>query len=145
MEWQITTEDELQTVLHELLPQLPAGEQATVLALHGDLGAGKTTFVQTLARQLGVQEVVTSPTFVLMKQYETSEQFKQLIHIDAYRLEEPAELERLGLPELLALPNTLICIEWAERVAELLPAATTHLSLTLIGATRHLTTTYAER
>lgn len=105
-------------------------EAATVVALEGNLGAGKTTFVQTLARELGVKEVVQSPTYVLMKSYplelsgpsgETNNKFTRLIHIDAYRLESPDEFDALNPQEFLSDPATLVLIEWPERVLGKLP------------------------
>jgi tRNA threonylcarbamoyladenosine biosynthesis protein TsaE len=118
-----TTLKELETVAMAVLNELPASSTAaTVLGLSGDLGAGKTTFVQALARMLGVTETVTSPTYLIMRGYETThEQFPHLVHMDAYRIESLAELAPLRFAELLAQPNTLIVIEWIERVAEALP------------------------
>ncbi len=107
-------------------------DTATVLALSGDLGAGKTTLVQLLARVLGVTTTVTSPTFVVMKQYETENAtFAELVHIDAYRVETIDEMRPLGFTALLARPQTLICIEWAERIAPLLPPQTILVTLVL--------------
>ena len=86
---------ELKTVAQKVLEmaQTQKSEGAVVCALHGDLGAGKTTFTQTLARELGVEEIVTSPTFVIMKNYElTNQPFEKLVHIDAYRIEEIDEM-----------------------------------------------------
>jgi len=122
----------VRTTLKEYVyPKTEAG--SAVLALHGDLGAGKTTFVQEIARQLGVIETVTSPTFVIMKTYETeSEHFEMLVHIDAYRIESLEEARPLKLAEVLVAPRTLVCIEWAERIAELLPKNTINLALTVI-------------
>lgn len=106
-------------------------EVATVLALSGDLGAGKTTLVQLLARMLGVTDTVTSPTFVVMKQYETAnEMFSDLVHIDAYRIEDTDEMRPLGFASLLAQSGVLICIEWAKRIESLLPAHAIAVSLT---------------
>ena len=110
--------------------QIKDRDKAVVLALSGDLGAGKTTLVQTIARDLGVIEVVTSPTFVIMKQYETSDKyFSKLIHIDAYRIEDVTEMKPLGFENLLKQANALICIEWAERIKPLLPKDTLTLEL----------------
>lgn len=117
---------------------------ATVVGLYGNLGAGKTTFTQCLAKKLGTTETITSPTFVIEKIYpihhrpstafpqgyqttspQSSPQFKlpftQLIHIDAYRLEKGAELAVLGFERLLNDPKNLILIEWPERVADIMP------------------------
>ena len=103
---------------------------ATIIGLSGELGAGKTTFAQAVAKTLGITETVTSPTFVIEKIYEIPEsaksRFKHLIHIDAYRLENPNELVRLGFAEISADPANLILIEWAERLGGLLPTDTPH-------------------
>lgn len=115
--------------LHTLVPHT----QASILALRGDLGAGKTTFVQTIARELGVKETITSPTFVIMKKYELFNQsFKTVIHIDAYRLKDSRELEVLGWNELVANPTNLICIEWPERVEPLIPSNARHIQFIFI-------------
>lgn len=139
MEWQVHTLEETAAVAQSLLTKLSPQPQATVLALHGDLGAGKTTFVQQFAQALGVTESITSPTYVIQKQYLLTGDWDQLVHIDAYRIEDPDELARLGWVELTTLPSTIICIEWAERVAELLPPDTHHLSLALSGGGRQIT------
>jgi len=92
------------------------------MLLSGDLGAGKTTFVQALAKALGVTEPVQSPTYVLMKKYQTtSSKFQTLVHVDLYRLEKPEELETLKLEEMFADPGALVAIEWPERAHGKLP------------------------
>jgi tRNA threonylcarbamoyladenosine biosynthesis protein TsaE len=97
-------------------------ERATVVGLVGDLGAGKTTFVQALARELGVREPVTSPTFVLEKRYPLSGQaFRHLVHLDAYRLNTPDELIKIGWADLLAEAETLVLVEWADKITPILP------------------------
>ncbi|OHA47320.1 MAG: tRNA (adenosine(37)-N6)-threonylcarbamoyltransferase complex ATPase subunit type 1 TsaE [Candidatus Taylorbacteria bacterium RIFOXYD2_FULL_36_9] len=97
--------------------------QAVIVGLFGDLGSGKTTFTQALGKLLGVQEVMTSPTFVLEKFYLLDEKinFNKLIHIDAYRLDSGKELLSLKFEEMKKDPNNLILIEWPERVADILP------------------------
>ena len=108
-------------------------EGATIIALHGDLGAGKTTFVQTLGKALGVTEQITSPTFTIMKGYETTDaDFEHLIHMDAYRLEDISELAPLRFSEILATPKTLFCIEWAEKIKDALPARVINLWLSVV-------------
>ena len=134
--------DELAPVAVDVLSV--AAEQSTdravVLTLSGELGAGKTTFMQEIARQLGVTEHVTSPTFVIMKGYDLIDQpFDQLVHIDAYRIETSEELAVLGFAELLQQPRTLICIEWAERVSDLLPPDALALAFATEGETRLIT------
>ena len=100
---------------------------AMVLLLEGDLGSGKTTFVQFLAKELGVKNQLTSPTFVLMKSYKipnpSTERLnlsvKNLVHLDAYRLNSGQDLSNLGWTELISNPDNLIVLEWPERVASL--------------------------
>ncbi len=101
----------VQSLLSQLLP-------GTVLMLSGSLGAGKTTFVQALAKVLGVKTVPTSPTFSLVRTYRTKGHpfIKQLVHVDAYRIERDEDVMTLGLEELMMESGTLICLEWPERV-----------------------------
>ena len=110
------------TVVKKVLANLKPGVCATVLALYGDLGSGKTAFVQELGKLIGVDGSVQSPTFVIMRRYTLQDaRYKFFIHIDAYRLEKPKELSRLGFEGLLADPDNLIAVEWAERVETILP------------------------
>ena len=117
---------------------LPKKDEATLVALSGELGSGKTTFVQCAARTLGVKENITSPTFVLIKSYKLQvASYKNLYHIDAYRLESGAELAKLGFEEIVANPDNLIFLEWPERVSEVLPANFLTIKFAFIGeATR---------
>lgn len=92
-------------------------DEAVVVGLSGHLGAGKTAFTKLVAKELGVDETVTSPTFVIMKIYETkSTVFPRLVHIDAYRLEQRQELEAIRWEDLVADKNNLIIVEWPENV-----------------------------
>ncbi len=104
--------------------------RATIIALSGDLGAGKTTFVQHIACHLGISDNIQSPTFVILKSYQLSPfgeisrretSFKLFTHIDAYRLTSKEELEKLNWNEYSNNPDNLICIEWPEQVEGLLP------------------------
>ncbi|MHC4991722.1 MAG: tRNA (adenosine(37)-N6)-threonylcarbamoyltransferase complex ATPase subunit type 1 TsaE [Planctomycetota bacterium] len=93
-----------------------------LVALHGELGAGKTTFVRGLAEGLGLDPgQVSSPTFVLCQEYEDSDAVRRLAHIDAYRLGGVEELEGLGFDELLRSGDVVVAVEWAERIAPALP------------------------
>jgi tRNA threonylcarbamoyladenosine biosynthesis protein TsaE len=101
----------------------PQESEATVVGLYGNLGAGKTTFTQAIARELGIDQPITSPTFVIEKIYEIKHKnFARLVHIDAYRLESGGELQNLNFEELVSNKNNLIFIEWPENVKEILPA-----------------------
>lgn len=140
--WTISTLAELELIAVEIAGSLAnvSSESATVLALHGNLGAGKTTFVQLLAKQLGITETVTSPTFVIMKSYQSNDSDKPaLVHIDAYRIENVDEMRVLGFERLLTEKHTIICIEWAERIESLLPQDTKHLTLELSEDVRTIT------
>ena len=103
--------------------------------MRGELGAGKTTFVQALARELGITTVVQSPTYVLMKRYDISyRNFKHLIHIDVYRLNGAKEFAALKPEEFLNDPTNLVCIEWPERVEGALPAPDLTIQFSSEGA-----------
>lgn len=112
---------------------------ATVIALSGELGAGKTTFTQGIAVALGIHEAVTSPTFVIEKVYELENQpFKRLMHIDAYRLKDAHELEVLGWKEVILDPSNLVIVEWPERVADIIPKDAIHASFEGSGDSREI-------
>ncbi len=123
LEMVITTPAELAVLADRVLALVEErhARTATVLALHGELGAGKTAFTKACAQVLGVSEPVTSPTFVLMRRYAipAHSRFTHFVHIDAYRVESPAELAVIRLDEILQDPGNLVCIEWAERVGGL--------------------------
>lgn len=128
-------------------------KMATIIGFYGELGSGKTTFMKYLAESFGVKEIIQSPTFVIEKIYKTSppaplprphrlakhgrqvvkergqggEVFKHLIHIDAYRIEKEEEMLNLGWKEIIADPKNLICVEWADRIAKIMPG---HIMIT---------------
>lgn len=103
------------------------------IALHGNLGVGKTTFVQGLARGLGITEAVTSPTFNIFTVHRGR---INLVHLDAYRLESAREVEDLLLPDFLTSPWCL-AIEWPEKIADWLPPNVLHLHLGITPDQRH--------
>lgn len=122
------TLEDFKSSARQFVQQLTPAREATVVALHGDLGAGKTTFVQEVAHTLGIYEDVVSPTFVIQKNYLLEGQvFGKLVHIDAYRLENAEELKVLGWEDVQRDPANLVCIEWAENVADLLAPETHHV------------------
>jgi tRNA threonylcarbamoyladenosine biosynthesis protein TsaE len=114
--------EETAKVAKKFVEKLEAGEQASVIAIMGELGSGKTAFSQAVGNFLGVKETMQSPTFVIEKIYPIDYKgFKNLIHIDAYRLEKDSELIHLGWEEIIREPENLILIEWPERVQNLIP------------------------
>lgn len=93
-----------------------------VIGLVGELGAGKTFFVQSFLKRLGVKYPILSPTFVLVKEYSLKHGFyNKAYHVDLYRLSSPKDLPPLGLDRLLSRKRSIILIEWAEKARELLP------------------------
>ena len=98
------------------------GKQAAVIALTGELGSGKTTFLQGFAKGLGIKEKVLSPTFVIMKRFKIQDsRFKILYHFDCYRLENARDLYGLGWKEIIKDPKAIIVVEWADRVRKAIP------------------------
>ena len=114
---------ETQALAARLAAEMPEG---TVLCLHGELGAGKTCFVQGLAKALGVRRPVGSPTFTLINEYKGQ---RALAHIDLYRVRGAGDAFGLGLEDYLFRFGGIVAIEWAERVAELLPENCWHVRL----------------
>jgi tRNA threonylcarbamoyladenosine biosynthesis protein TsaE len=127
-------ESVVDTVLEKLSTQRVAGK-SSVLALSGDLGAGKTTFMQVFAKKLGVTESVISPTYVIMKRYEltTGTPYTTLVHMDVYRIEDIREMEPLHFSEVQNDADAVICIEWAEKIKELLPEHTVYMHIESTG------------
>lgn len=124
------TENEIGSVAREVITKLPVGNRATVLALSGDLGAGKTTLTKALASEFGVTETVISPTFVLIKFYKLEGQkWDNLIHIDAYRIEDEKELEPLNWNEIISSPKNLVIIEWPEKIIGQIPKNAVNIAI----------------
>ncbi|MEX0672591.1 MAG: tRNA (adenosine(37)-N6)-threonylcarbamoyltransferase complex ATPase subunit type 1 TsaE [Candidatus Paceibacterota bacterium] len=134
------SEGELQGFVERFLQEISENTatdrtKSVVVALSGDLGAGKTTFTRTLARVLGVTGPVTSPTFVIEQVYDlpADKNFGHLVHIDAYRLESSEDLRRLGWDDIVADPANCIVVEWAQKVADILPEDAVWLMFEVVG------------
>jgi tRNA threonylcarbamoyladenosine biosynthesis protein TsaE len=98
---------------------------ATVIALQGDLGTGKTTFTQGFLEALGIKRRVPSPTFVIMKRYKLKHPyFTNAHHMDAYRLRKPEDVSQLGFEKILADPKNIVLVEWPENIKGALPRGT---------------------
>ncbi len=123
-----TSPEETWALAAELADELGPG---TVIALHGDLGAGKTCFIQGYAAALGIDDPITSPTYTLIGEYEGR---LPLHHIDLYRLSGPEEALGLGLEEYFDA-NGITAIEWAERAEGLLPPNLLHIQIAVDSET----------
>lgn len=113
----------------------PAVRAGGTIYLHGDLGAGKTTFARALLKAIGVGERVKSPTYSLIESYRVGA--LEVHHLDLYRIADPGELEWLGLSDL-ATPSVLLLVEWPERGGDALPAPDLHVFLRHAGSSRDL-------
>ena len=108
--------------------------EAAVVGLYGELGSGKTTFVKGIAKAYGLEQTVTSPTFVIEKIYKLdNKHFDHLIHIDAYRLESGNELRTLGWDTISEDQKNIIFIEWPENVKEILPENMIKIEFKIVG------------
>ena len=114
--------------------------QTTVLALTGELGSGKTTFVQGFAEGLGIKQRIISPTFILVRRYDIklstlNSQLSTFYHVDLYRLEEKVEVEvrNLGIDEFWKNPENIIAIEWAEKIESIIPKSATWIEFKNMG------------
>jgi len=106
---------------HQILKN-KASKQAIVIGLEGELGGGKTSFVQGFAKGLGIKEKILSPTFVIMKRFAIHNlQFTNLYHFDCYRIEKPSELLELGFKKNIQNPNNIVIIEWTDKIKKILP------------------------
>ena len=117
--------EETERLAREFATLLP---EDTALALHGDLGVGKTTFVRGLARALGVVEPVTSPTYAIFTLHRGGK--RRLLHMDAYRLSRPEDADNLAIWELLDSPWTMV-VEWPSKLGDRLPPDAWHLELAI--------------
>lgn len=95
-----------------------------IIALRGELGSGKTTFVQGLAKGLGIAGRIMSPTFTIVRSHRIRSHelgIKYFYHIDLYRVEGKDQVKNLGLEEIINSSDTIVAIEWAEKITDLLP------------------------
>lgn len=112
-----------------LASKFAAKHSGSIIALTGELGSGKTTFVQGFAKGLGIKEKITSPTFVIIRQYPNN-----FYHVDLYRIDN---FQELGLEEILANPNNIVLIEWAEKIKDL-PKNTIKIIIEKLGGDKRL-------
>lgn len=118
------SENETRKIAKRLAKKITHG----VIALTGELGAGKTIFVQGFAQGAGIKEKIISPTFVLIRQHKIPSG-STLYHVDLYRLDGQKNIEELGLKELMLNPKNIVLIEWAEKAENILPKETTRIDI----------------
>lgn len=129
IEHESNSPDETMAIAARLATRLRAGD---VIALHGELGAGKTCFVRGLAQGLGLDpRRVSSPTFVFVQEYgpRDGETGITLVHIDAYRITSEDDLDGIGWGEIMSSSDVVVAVEWPERVAHVLPESCVHITL----------------
>lgn len=105
----------------------------SVFAFHGDMGAGKTTFIHALCDEKGVKDIVGSPTFSLINEYvyDDDDELKRIFHIDLYRIKDDAEAVRTGIEDCV-YSGDLCFVEWAERAPGIFPERTVHVSISVL-------------
>jgi len=110
----------------EILKSKPS-KKALVIGLVGDLGGGKTCFLQGFAKGLGFKEKILSPTFIIMRR------LNNFYHIDCYRIQKPQEILALGFRKLMVNPKNIIAVEWADRVRQIMPVNTIWIKFEFLG------------
>lgn len=133
MEIITTSATETKKFASEFAKRLRLGD---LLCLYGDLGSGKTTFVQGLAEGLDFKKRVLSPTFVFVRIYPLGSRKLKLIHIDLYRVEKIEDADSLGLEDFWSDPKNIVVIEWAERVKDLLPKKRVNVTFEYVDGDR---------
>jgi tRNA threonylcarbamoyladenosine biosynthesis protein TsaE len=111
---------ETQKIAADLAHKIIKTQKGVVVALEGELGAGKTVFVKGFAQALGIKSKIKSPTFVLMKKYKVSKEVN-LYHLDCYRIGGHKDLKISEFKEITQEPHNIVLVEWAERIVEILP------------------------
>lgn len=135
-QYQTFSEKETKNLAEKLAKKTSHG----VVALTGEMGAGKTIFVQGFAKGLGIKEKIISPTFVLIRQHKIPGTKKTLYHIDLYRLKKAEDLQDLGLEEIISNPNNLVLVEWAEKLDKLLLKDAVKINIGKEGGQRRIIT-----
>ena len=128
---QFTTHSEQETKL--IAEKFARATKGRIFALTGELGAGKTIFVQGFAKGLRIKDKIISPTFILIRQHKIPVTTEILYHIDLYRLDNIRDLKSLGLEEILSDPNNIVLIEWAEKAQKFLPKNTVKINISKSG------------
>lgn len=109
---------------------------AVVLALNGDLGFGKTTFLQGFAYGLKIKEKILSPTFVIQKKFKIIGEFENFYHIDCYRIEKSSEILDLDFKKIILDPKNIVAVEWSKKIKKYLPKHTIFINFEFIDETK---------
>ncbi len=133
-------------ILAEEISKTKLERGALVIGLEGELGSGKTTFLQGLAKGMGIEEKVLSPTFIILRKFkiknltpyqrlhfDTRQGFKNFYHIDCYRIQESKELLELGFKEIISNSQNIVAVEWADKIKKILPKNSLILKLQLVN------------
>lgn len=119
--------------------KLPFEKKAAVICLVGDLGGGKTTFLQGFAKGLGIKERILSPSFVIMRKFQIPKiktqisKFRNFYHIDCYRIKKPKSILDLGFKKIISDPQNIIAIEWANQVQRIIPQEAIWIQFDYLG------------
>lgn len=117
----------LAEAISKMILKMKPPKSAFVIGLEGDLGGGKTTFLQGFAKGLGIKEKILSPTFVIMRR------FKNFYHFDCYRVRKPKEILDLGFKRIVSNPQNIVAVEWADRIREIIPKGAIWLDFEFIN------------
>lgn len=110
-----------------LAQEILKSKRGMIIGLIGELGAGKTTFIQAFAKGLGIKNKITSPSFIILKKY------KNFYHIDCYRIKSYKDILALDFQEIVSNPKNIIVIEWAEKIKSILPQDTIRLEFKILS------------
>jgi tRNA threonylcarbamoyladenosine biosynthesis protein TsaE len=131
MEIQLHSTEDTKKLAFKLAKELKSGD---ALALYGDLGSGKTTFVRYLAEALNTVSRVQSPTFVILREYKVDlNNIKKIYHLDLYRLVSASDVEELGFQEIINEAASILCVEWPDLIEHLLPKTTKKIHFKYLG------------
>lgn len=116
--------------------KLPLQKAALVLGLKGNLGGGKTTFLQGFAKGLGIKEKILSPTYVILKRFKLKKIFKNFYHIDCYRLKDSKDILELDFKKIISNPKNIVAIEWPGKIKKVLPGGIIFIDFKFIDGTK---------
>ena len=121
--------NDLATIRDAAKEFIAAMDDRTVFAFHGKMGAGKTTFIKAVCEELGVEDVINSPTFAIINEYRSEETGELIYHFDFYRINKLSEAEDIGTEDYF-FSGALCFIEWPEKIEELLPGDVVEVNIT---------------